>query len=200
VLEAEQVQGNVLYAYGTTFRYARYVMVEFKNRIEVLDALRRWQPHITFGKPLAPRNPGCHVNVALTFEGFKLLEPGDEWLCSFPKDFREGARERSEKMGDSGESRADKWWCGKTEAVHHAIVVAHATARTTCDKLVDDLLGDIKPAWDTRAALLKRDTPGDPGAKDSCSTEFSREHFGFADGCSQPAIEGVHDDPVGGGL
>jgi Dyp-type peroxidase family len=32
-----------------------------------------------------------------------------------------------------------------------------------------------------------------------CNTALDREHFGFSDGCSQPAIEGLHEDPTGGG-
>jgi Dyp-type peroxidase family len=56
----------------------------------------------------------------------------------------------------------------------------------------------LRPLHDRSLALLPAARP-DPG-RGSCITDLAREHFGFSDGCSQPAIEGIDDDPVGDGV
>jgi Dyp-type peroxidase family len=196
-IETEEVQGNVLYAYGAKFRYARYVLLEFKDRAQALAVLAAWQPKITFGGPRAPADPRGHVNVAFTHEGLKLIS--DSGLVnSFPIEFRQGARERSPDLGDRGDSRAENWWHKRT-GKPHVLVSVHATDRAQRDKLMNELVTGVKRFWNTAAALLgPRDY--EPGSDESCNTGLDREHFGFADGCSQPAIEGIHKDPVGGGI
>jgi Dyp-type peroxidase family len=193
MVEVGQVQGNVLHAYGTKFPYARYVLLRFKNGDQMREALSRWHDRVTFGRPqdLRPR-----VNVAITYAGLEKLLKDKDLLRSFPEDFRQGAYARSKQVGDVGASRADTWWDG-THPEHHALVSVHATHSVACTNLVNRFTAGCDVRWDTAAALLPG---GADGYRQSCGTEFHREHFGFADGCSQPAVEGVDDDPVGDGL
>jgi Dyp-type peroxidase family len=141
------------------------------------------------------------VNVAFTFAGLQTLGVPDAWLSAFPDDFREGAWQRAEANGDRGLSAREHWMHG----VGHSdvLLVVHAEDATTAANvsggLVDDARAGLQPRHVLDAALLRS-----PGAADengeTCITGHHREHFGFADGCSQPAIQYVDDDPTGDGV
>ncbi len=209
-LETEEVQGNVLYAYGTRFPHARYVLLRFKEGRDAQagKTLREWLPRITFGqRPPDPYpNPDRpHVNIAFTFAGLRRLGVPDELLYAFPDDFREGARNRAMDNGDVGPNGVDHW-IGNL-GTGDAMLIFYAADEEAADRMVETLLkpatggyGAFEVLHERRAALLRRRAPDDATGDQSCGFAFAREHFGFADGCSQPAIEGVHDDPVGSGV
>lgn len=227
MIDAAEVQGNVLYAYGEDFRCARYVLLRINHVAEARAVLRSWVEHVSFGRrpweasgagpslsddaldPPAAAVDCPHVNIAFTFRGLKALSVPDEFLYSFPVAFREGALARSRDNGDLAASSSEHW-------VDHLgtgdiLLVVHATDETDRDRMVDQLLAG------TRGRLtVLHDLPaarGQPGSRPTsagsdsgvppglaCNSTVDREHFGFADGCSQPAIEGVNTDPVGEGV
>ena len=89
--------------------------------------------------------------------------------------------------------------------------MVHATDESERDRMVDRLLAGTRGRLDVLHDLpAARGQPGgrtiragaDSGVPPglACNSAVDREHFGFADGCSQPAIEGVNTDPVGGGV
>lgn len=231
MVEAGEVQGNVLYAYGVDFRYARYVLLRITDRAGARARLRDWLRQVTFGgrprkpPPFAPYDPDDetafvpealrnqpHLNIAFTFTGLEALGVPADLLYAFPKDFRDGARLRSEANGDRGASAVDQWI--DDLGTGHLLLVIHANSQERRDQFVGQLLsgtaGYMTTLHDRPAALLDASradgtvaAAAEPDEKtSSCGSSFDREHFGFADGCSQPAIEGTSPgpDPAGDGV
>jgi Dyp-type peroxidase family len=227
LIETAEIQGNVLYAYGDRFPFARYVLLRVTHRAQARAILRGWINEITFGRRPwdasahgesadgrdAPPPPTVrdrpHVNLAFTFAGLHALGVPDEFLYAFPKDFRDGARARSEDNGDVGASSADRWLRGF--GTGHVLLFVHAASGDERDRLVDRLIAGSASCMEVLhnlpAARLRSGQPLTARAEDrdrthnlACDSTLDREHFGFSDGCSQPAIEGIHDDPTGSGV
>lgn len=228
VIEAEEVQGNVLYAYGDAFPHARYVLLKITDPAAARARLAAWVQRVTFGQrpweatrsrapsvvrdgvAEVPDDARCaaHLNLAFTFSGLQSLGVPEQLLYAFPEDFRQGAVERSEENGDIGDSASANWMRGVGRG--HVLLFAHANSAEALNEFVDGLLigisGSFEKLHDLPAAHLEpRRFPN--GAEPSadvdglkCNSEYDREHFGFADGCSQPAIDGVHEDPTGSGV
>ena len=204
MLETEEVQGNVLYAYGHEFPHARYLLccVDRAGAPQV----RRWLREATFGRrPRDASDPAWadrpHVNVALTVGGLRALGVPEELLRAFPDDFREGAVARAADNGDRADSSPSEWIGGL--GTGDVLLLVHAKDDESCEERVGELLDDgpVTVLHDRAAALVAiKDAPPEP-SPERCPVDRSREHFGFADGCAQPAVDGVPGgDPVGGGL
>jgi Dyp-type peroxidase family len=200
--ERDEVQGNVLYAYGTAYRHAAHDLVRVREgRLAAARAaVAAWSEAVTFGRSdRTTRKP--HVNLAFTYSGLEALGVEPEVLAHFPVDFRAGAVARSRDL-ERGVNAAEMWEPGFGES--HVLLSVHSTDGAAADGRLEELHELAGDAFERcgarqRTGLLERTPP--PGADDraSCGVTFDREHFGFADGCSQPAIEGVDDDPVGDG-
>jgi Dyp-type peroxidase family len=174
------LQGNILCGYGR--KYAHGVFVFF--RIESPRAFRRWLGahlgSITTAEPWEEK-PISTLNVALSFKGLRAVGLPDEVLDTFPDDFRHGMEARSRRLGDTGESDPGRW-----------------------DTRLKGLHGVLTSVARAPAARSERRRELEAGARDAglavvCAqdTDVSkdgREHFGFVDGISQPAI----DDPDAG--
>jgi Dyp-type peroxidase family len=222
VIDTAEVQGNVLYAYGDRYPLARYVLLRIKEAGSARAWLRGWIDEITFGRPpwdasrdgfanhLADLPEAVterpHANIAFTFSGLNALGVADDLLYAFPEEFRQGARERARRNGDVGDSAPDRWV--DDLGTGDVLLTVHGADAESRDKLVDRLLtgvgGYMSILHDLPAARPgagQGPAAGDPRQtqRGSCSTVEDKEHFGFADGCSQPAIQGLHQHPVGGG-
>jgi Dyp-type peroxidase family len=195
VIELGEVQGNVLHAYGTEFPAARYAHLQVADVDRARAVLADWARQVTFGRR---QDSPTLVNLALTYAGLQALGTRDDALHAFPDEFRAGARQRSHHV-DGDPDATKSWDDGLGDG--HVLLIVHGRDEDACRARVDALLDDAgdalrESAAQQPAALLDR---GD-GDDVSCGTRYSREHFGFADGCSQPAVEGVDDDPAGDGL
>jgi Dyp-type peroxidase family len=199
VIELGEVQGNVLHAYGTDFRYARYVHLKVNG--DARSALAGWMPHVSFGhRPKwLPEEEGLrpHVNLAFTYSGLDALGVQRDMLDWFPEDFRQGARARSGDVdGDPDAHRSWEEWPGKGDV----LLIVHAQELNECRDCAEELLAESGDAFariaDQETGLIKRLE----GEKKSCGTLYNREPFGFADGCSQPSVAHVDDDPTGDGI
>ncbi len=227
MVETAEVQGNVLWAYGDDFRCARYLLFKITHTTEATALLRGWLEHISFGRrpwdrstagPLTsnggPAPPAAavdrpHVNIAFTFRGLKAIGVPDDVLYAFPADFREGALARSRANGDIAASASEYWVDDLGEG--DLLLVVYARSETDRDRMVDQLLagttGRLRVLHDLPAARERpEERPVKAGGHSgvapglACNSRPDREHFGFADGCSQPAIEGVNSDAIGGGV
>jgi Dyp-type peroxidase family len=167
--------------------------------------LAGWLRHVTFGRRPAQLPDGDatrpHVNLAFTYAGLAALELGERLLYEFPREFRDGAWERSREL-DGGAGAREGWDHGLGKG--HVLLVVHARDESAAQRQVETLLEQSREAGDPLRESAGQQAAGlleeDGGDDVSCGNHFSREHFGFADGCSQPAIEGVHDDPAGNGV
>ena len=183
-LETADMQGLVARAYGQ-LPVARYVL----GQIGEPAAARAWLAGIAddvFTADGSGDDQGPCLNLALTWEGLRALELPADALATFPRAVREGmvSTHRSRILGDLGPSDPSEWWWGggASEPVH---VVVMIFARD--DAALETALDARRRVYQGTGALIElggRPIVGrlrpDPGT----------EHFGFADGLSQPLMKG----------
>jgi Dyp-type peroxidase family len=124
------------------------------------------------------------LNVALTFRGLKTLGLDDATLETFSRPFFEGMEtpHRSRILGDAEENAPENWVWGGNDPARAVDILLLVFAEN------EDLLAALLAAKSAEFAqnglveLLKLDAGRQPD---------SHEHFGFADGMGQPAIEGT---------
>ena len=126
------------------------------------------------------------MTVAVTARGLHELGVAYRWRAPFVDDaFADGMLKRAAELGDTGPSDPTKWDEGWRQA--DDLHVAFWTQATTTDELdaLDRRVTDHFRSVEERVAepTRRQGAPGVPHA---------RRHFGFADGISQPWIDGVH--------
>jgi len=189
-LAKQEIQGLVFSGYARWPRSRLRLL-----RITDAEAARRWLgeevERLTYGsgdKARATAAVHCR-NLAFTHDGLKLLGLPDQGLVGFEKAFREGMTtpQRSQLLGDAPGAPSDtaKWrWGADPAQPVHVLQLLYARDDDAADRLLrDEIIA-------TQACLADVTPP--------CAiylTDDGREHFGFADGISQPAYEGV--DPPG---
>jgi Dyp-type peroxidase family len=188
-VEIDEVQANVLYGYKAQYAHALHLRLQVNEPRNAQAALARWirTGLVRFGNA-RQLDVKAHVNVAFTFKGLKKLGLPPDYLAGFPDDFSQGARKGAERLGD-------RWHTNGGYQDSHVIVSIHGVSEAACnaEKEKLELDGLFGPVAQRRAQPTERsDTVAGDDAR--------RERFGFADGRSQPAIEGVDLDPVGDGV
>ncbi len=129
--------------------------------------------------------------VALTYPGLEALAPGRPWLDAFPVEFRQGMAARAEAvLGDRGPSAPSGWEPGLGGEEAHLLLTIYRATPEARDRAAAALAEEVAAAGGLRVVRTQ--------ATDSLAD--SREHFGFRDGFSQPAVEGSGRPPRGEGV
>jgi Dyp-type peroxidase family len=183
-LELEDIQGNVLRGYGHPF--AAFVALRVVDAASGRRLIRDLLPGVTTAAPWFGEPPATTLNIAISFAGLCALGVDDEHLRSFPAEYREGMQARAEQqLLDVGPSHPALWEDGLCAG--------------DVDLLVS-VYGRTEQDLDERLALVrKRLCSSDDGVRLGRIQRTNallvdgarREHFGYADGLGQPAIEGV---------
>jgi Dyp-type peroxidase family len=168
--------------------------------------------------------PEVTTNVAFTFEGLKQLGLSERSLLSFPEEFATGMRARVPLLGDDGLSSPENWdpvWHvdESKQSVHILIHIQAATIvgrQTRWDWIItqleavnrqpiDHLGTPARPALGVEL-MVGHGIVGEPyqdaqPATDASGNFTTKEHFGFADGISDPffADSGAFPSYVAGG-
>ncbi|MEP7287795.1 MAG: Dyp-type peroxidase [Chloroflexota bacterium] len=135
--------------------------------------------------------PSTQVNIAFTHAGLEALGLPKDSLDSFLEEFCEGplGEERSKLMGDVDESAPENWELGgpNTQPIHIMLMLFAAT---------DESLEALQEHYE----VTLREIGGITIVHDQAASRLddSKEHFGFRDGVSQPAIEGALNPPTPG--
>jgi Dyp-type peroxidase family len=183
-LEVADIQGNVIRGY--TYPAAAYVFA----RVDDAELGRRWLatllPDVTDATPWRDDRPATTLNVALTYAGLEAIGVPERLLETFAPEFREGMAARAARLGDTGPSAPEHWEPALGTGEAHIFLTLHAEQAETLVSRLDDL----------RAGLAE----GDGGVEivyeqDAMHLPAGRDHFGFADGISQPVIEGSGVEP-----
>jgi Dyp-type peroxidase family len=179
VLELDDIQSGVLRPRPTPYA-ATYLLGRIDDRKSGREMLRRVTAAITSAADPASPDADVSVSIAVTFQGLKALGVPQESLDSFPPEFQQGMAARAQELGDVGESSPANWEKPfGTPGVHVVLAgLAPDTARLE--------------ARMERARKGLGDTPGIKVIyrQDSFVLPTEREHFGFRDGISHPAVEG----------
>jgi Dyp-type peroxidase family len=181
-VEAHDVQGLVFRGYGG-LRQACYPLLQVGDAAGARRFVRSLLPLVSRGVPAANE---VALHVAFTYAGLRALGLDEDALAQFSREFIAGMTDplRSRFLGDVAESAPEHWqWGGPSTPVVH-VMLALFTRDTAS---LQQRLGELRNAW-TSAGLTE--------VRTLHAAELSEtEHFGFADGISQPAIEGYHPSP-----
>jgi Dyp-type peroxidase family len=189
------IQGNIVRSYGGAFRSAQYVFLKFDGtkpatRRRVADLLSK----VTYGTPTRPAGEGRvtrvpsfagYVNVAFTLAGLRALGVPDEVMDGFPAAFLQGAVRRAPQLGDVWQRRNNRI---RLDDAYVVVSIHRRAPPSDPDAAPAELAGVDR--WADRIHALHAEVTG----------RGPRDRFGFADGLSQPAIEGVDVDSVGNGV
>ncbi len=190
-MDLGDIQGDILRAYGNDYDCTTYAFVAIECPPE---QARTWfaglLDHVTTAEPW-PRGekPQTTLNVAVTAAGLRALGVSDAVVETFSREFRDGMASRKDLLGDVGPSDPATWESGLGSGQAHVLLTINAMQTADHQRA----LGKMRAAMDAAGGLrivYQEDTELLPD---------SREHFGYADGFAQPAIEGTSDDKARGG-
>ncbi|MFN2607673.1 MAG: Dyp-type peroxidase [Acidimicrobiales bacterium] len=184
-LDLGGMQGLVARAYGHQ-PFSRYLFLAIGDPA----AARRWVGELlpevdTAAHRPSGAEPGTCVNVAFTCAGLERLGLGADALATFPRPLAEGivTGHRSRILGDVGPNAPSGWrWGGPATPAVHVLVLLYAATREALDAATDGR----RAAWTAGGALSEAAPPIDGRILDPPGVE----HFGFADGLSQPVVKG----------
>jgi Dyp-type peroxidase family len=186
VLDLGDVQGLVVRGY--TMPVARHLLL----RVDVPNAARAAlgslvdgddrRPQVTTGTPWAVK-PDCCLNVSITFAGLRALGVPEDSLASFPEEFAAGAVGRADRVGDVGANAPSGWLPVFRDPGLHLLLSLFGQSQRAVDRATDDVLAGVTPGSSELCRL------------DAALLGARAEHFGYADGISQPTI---HSAPPSG--
>ena len=180
-LDLTNIQGFVVRGYRLPF--AGYIFLRVDDPARARAWLDRIRPHVLTATPWSEK-PESGVNLAFSHAGLRALGVPELSLAAFPEDFRQGMAARADFLGDTGESAPDRWEAPFGSGELHALVMISAQDRAALEAHDERLRGEL----DGLSVIADQVGAALPGGV---------EHFGFADGFAQPAIEGsgVPDRP-----
>lgn len=182
-LQLDDIQGLAVRGYRMPL--ARYRFYRFTD----LAGGRAWLGALA--EPITtavdwPDGTVSTLNVALSYPGLEALGIDGETLSRFPQDFTEGMAARGpNRLGDVGPNAPELWEPVFRERAIHALLLVWA--RT--EEALEDQLSEADALCPSGVELLA-DQP-------VSMLPTGREHFGYQDGISQPAIAG-YGEPLPG--
>jgi len=182
------IQGDILRAYGNDYDCTSYVFISVGEAAEGRAWLKEVAQRVSSDESWTGPKPKTHLNVAFTHQGLLALGVPGRVAETFSEEFKQGMAGRASLLGDLGESDPDRWDGDLgTGAAHVMLTVNGQTPEQTTAELErldkEAEAAGLEVVHKEHAALLK-------GA---------REHFGYADGFAQPAIEGINEQRANGG-
>ena len=188
-LDPDDVQGDILRAHGNDYRLTSYLFVGVRDAERGRSWLRGLLPRVsTYTRVVGPK-PGSRLNVALTRTGLEALGVPANVVDRFAQEFRTGMAERAGTLGDTGASHPRHWDPGLGTGAAHILITINATTEQTLTDELDRLNAELEALGGLSVVHLQH-------AK---LLDGAREHFGYADGFAQPAIEGVSEERTNGG-
>jgi len=189
MIDRKNVQGFVLRGYRLPF--AGYVYLRIDDPAQARAALGEFIPQVITGEHWTDK-PESGINLAFSFNGLRALGCSDRSLDAFPAEFRAGMAARAQVLGDIGDSAPANWEEPFTRGEAHALVMVSAKD----PQALAERDGRI------RAAVERAGGATVVGDQAGAALEGGREHFGYADGFAQPAIEGsgFEDGPGAGAV
>ncbi|HMA46188.1 MAG TPA: Dyp-type peroxidase [Frankiaceae bacterium] len=188
-LDLDDIQAPLLRA-SRTLAYARYVFLRVLDGAAARGWLAGLLPDVTTARGEA--TPPWTLNVAFTHAGLRALGLGDAALASFPQEFREGMRRRAGRLGDdtdpaTGDPVGWQEPFTRPEDLHVLVLVSAQRA-----ELLAERVGRLE-------AGLAGGGLAQVGRQDAALLPTGREHFGYADGFSQPDLDGMDGPRTGVG-
>jgi Dyp-type peroxidase family len=186
-LDFPNIQGFVVRGYRLPA--AGYMFLRIDSGARAREFLGDFIPQVITAERWDVK-PESGINIAFSYEGLRALGVADASLAGFPAEFRAGMASRAELLGDVGESAPERWEdCFRSGDAHVLVMISakDPAALAERDKRIRELV-----ARRGGASVVVTQLGG--------ALPTGREHFGYADGFSQPAIEGSRfEDHPGAG-
>ena len=175
--ELDDIQGLVARGYPD-LRAASYIVL----RVEDAAMARAWLSTLLPQVTPAPAHPtDFALNLAFTAGGLAAIGLQDNVVSQFSNQFTAGMTtpHRRRMFGDIGSSAPETWsWGGPNTPDPHLLLLLFGRDTTT----VAERYAQLSASFGGVSELVRLDAFTDLDGK---------EHFGFADGISQPTIEGI---------
>jgi Dyp-type peroxidase family len=184
MLELDQIQATLLR--GARFNQAYYLLARFGNVADGRTWVRK-AANVVTSTAAWDTDSAWTINLALTYAGLEALGLPQSDLATFPEEFRAGMAARG-LIGDVGGSDPARWEFGGPSNPVHALVIVSTRDSTALETLAAKYRAFIAGLPHVETAYVQ------PG----WHAPDGREHFGFHDPISQPAIEGSGVDPLPG--
>lgn len=189
MLELDDIQHFLLTR--TPALAARYEFLTFRKPEAGQAWLAGLVDKVGTGTSVGSASPDSRwVTLAFTWNGLKALGLDETSLATFPAEFRQGMAARAEILGTTGANHPDHWIGGLAGPELHAIAILFArdvAERERCKLEHDQYLSQMAGVKILSGLDLEAAHPGEP-----------REHFGYLDRLSQPAVEGTAEQPTPG--
>ncbi len=187
MIDLADIQGDILRAYGNAYARTTYVFVNVRDAEQGRAWLSSLVDRVTNAEPWTEGKPETALNLAFTCPGLQALGVPQKTLDSFSDEFRAGMADRARLLGDTGPSDPSAWDRGLGTGEAHVLVTVNALT----DELLDSTLQQLETEMPSAVTVLH--------TEHGKVLEGAREHFGYADGFAQPAIEGATEDKTPGG-
>jgi Dyp-type peroxidase family len=185
-LDFADIQGNILRGYG--YPTAVYLFYKVPDPVSGRAFLAEIVGRLQNGERWEQPGPATATNLAVTYAGLQALGVPATILDTLPPAFREPIRERARRLlDDTGPSAPEHWDPVGTER-SHLLVTVNGRERPK-DEIPDK---DFVEETAAVVAMAERHGLQDVHRQDALALDKRREHFGWADGFSQPAVEGAH--------
>ena len=178
-LDLDDIQGLLAHGYGR-LKAARFVLIRVIEPAATRAWLRQVLPSVTTAAA-DPRDQA--LNLAFTATGLERLGLPATVLSQFSHEFVTGmtTERRRRVLGDAEESAPEHWqWGGPATPDVDGVVLLYGADPRMVDLLQEATLADPTAAGLAEVRRLESSPLG------------YTEHFGFVDGISQPAVDGLH--------
>jgi Dyp-type peroxidase family len=178
-LDLDDIQGLIARGYPD-LSAARYVLLHIDNATTACRWLGGLADQVTPG-PAKPAD--IALNVAVTAVGLKKLGLSEHVLALFSNEFTAGMStpHRRRILGDLGANAPEEWlWGGPNTLPIDLLLLQFARDESTLDQLSATIAATSAGGGVSEIKRL-----------DATIDLDGKEHFGFADGISQPTIAGL---------
>jgi len=171
-LDLEDIQGDILRAYGNAYDCTSYVFVHVDDVAGGRAWLDEVAEHVTTAAPWTDGKPQTTLNVALTAAGLAALGVAPQIVGTFAFEFRHGMASRATLLGDVGLSAPSAWEPGLGTGAAHVLLVVNAQEFEALEHALGKLRAAVRAAAGVKIV----------GEQHAALLPAAREHFGFADG------------------
>lgn len=187
-LEDDDIQGLVARGYKD-LRSARFLLLRVTDAARARAYLRRLCDDGIITpirrKPQAPKDHA--MQIVFTHHGLEALGVPATAVASFPRELKEGMEGRAEVLGDFSDNDPARWEFGRThEGAVPIDVMLMIYAKT--ETILHQRVAEETAAFAGGFALVIE--------RESNWLADDKEHFGFRDGISMAAAEGLDDGRV----
>lgn len=200
-LNFADIQGNILRGYN--FSAGVHYFIEVPDAAEGRGLLRDVLARVTNARDWGGARPTITVNVALTSAGLEVLGVDRATLEDLPYAFQADIEQRARcQLGDVGPSDPDTWDPVWRKEDHILVLLASGETARSDDggEQFDIRFPSLARARRWLECRIAQHHGQIVRVEEVAALENQREHFGYADGFGQPAVEGVPHNRPGQGV